>query len=467
MPLILGTNSIKDTGYNVANSCRFNDGSSDYLTHTQSAGNRKTWTWSAWIKMSNVSTTAQRVFLSHNNTHPSTQITIEQNKFTSYHYNGSSIDFILQTNRLLRDSSSWYHLLVSVDTTQGTASDRVKLYINGVQETSFGQSTYPSENFDTEVNDNGAIAQISGGGTPASPFGGYMAEVVLIDGQALDPTSFGEFDSDSPNIWKPKDVSGLTFGTNGFYLDFENASSLGADVSGNGNNFTVNNLTSVDQSTDTCTNNFCTLNPLIGSNHITLSEGNLYASTTTSSWASESSTFSLSQGKWYLEVYVVGYNHNALGVQFAENATGRASGYPFEIAGGFGFKFYNGSATSQGADSVSYGNAVSNGQTVGMALDLDNHKIYFSINGTFQNSGDPTSGSTGTGSAHNLTTGKDYVIVNALNHQSGNAISSFNFGSPPHSISSGNSDANGHGNFEYSVPSGYYSLNTKNLAEFG
>tara|TARA_B100000513_G_scaffold178181_1_gene95730 strand:- start:133 stop:1107 length:975 start_codon:yes stop_codon:yes gene_type:complete len=298
-------------------------------------------------------------------------------------------------------------------------------------------------------------------------FDGYMAEFVFIDGQQLDATSFGEFDSDSPTIWKPKDVSGLTFGTNGFHLDFENASSLGADVSGNGNNFTVNNLTSVDQSTDTCTNNFCTLNPLIGSNHITLSEGNLYASTTTSSWASESSTFSLSQGKWYLEVYVVGYNHNALGVQFAENATGRASGYPFEIAGGFGFKFYNGSATSQGADSVSYGNAVSNGQTVGMALDLDNHKIYFSINGTFQNSGDPTSGSTGTGSAHNLTTGKDYVIVNALNHQSGNAISSFNFGSPPHSISSGNSDANGHGNFEYSVPSGYFSLCTKNLAEFG
>ena len=128
------------------------------------------------------------------------------------------------------------------------------------RETSFQSDTQPSQDQVSHVNQDSKtnyVGTFDGSGTF---FNGYMAEVVLVDGQALDPTSFGEFDSDSPTIWKPKNVSGLTFGTNGFHLDFENSSSLGADVSGNSNNFTVNNLTSVDQSTDTCTNNFCTAN---------------------------------------------------------------------------------------------------------------------------------------------------------------------------------------------------------------
>ena len=473
MPLILGTNSIKDTGYNVANSLRFDDGSSDSLTKTASTPtNNKKQTSSVWVKRSALSGSSNFGIMGFVDTSsPSNSrhhLYFYNDQLAAFYKDPTITRLDLKTNRLFRDTSAWYHIVLAIDTTQGTASDRTKLYVNGVQETSFATSDYPVQ--DITFLDSGETLQVgrlTTSGGSQQYFDGYIAEAVFIDGQALDPTSFGEFDSDSPNIWKPIDVSGLTFGTNGFYLAFENASSLGADVSGNSNNFTVNNLTSVDQSTDTCTNNFCTLNPLIGSNNITLSEGNLYASTTSASWSTQSSTFSLSQGKWYLEVYVVGYNHNALGVQFAENASLRATAFPSELAGGFGFKFYDGSKTSLAADSASYGNAVSNGQTVGMALDLDNHKIYFSINGTFQNSGVPTSGSTGTGSAFDLTTGKDYVIYNALNHQPGNAISSFNFGSPPHSISSGNSDANGFGNFEYSVPSGYFSLCTKNLAEFG
>jgi len=469
MPLILGTNSIKDTGYNVANSCRFDDGSNNYLTRTQTAGNRRTWTWSAWVKFSNIATGEhdQKLFLAHSNTHPSTQIVTNSMRLGIYTYDGSSTNFIVTCNRFLRDPSAWYHLVIAVDTTQSTDSNRVKIYINGVQETSFFTASYPSQNFETEVNDNTEIAQVSGGGTPSNPFDGYMAEVVLIDGQQLDPTSFGEFDSDSPNIWKPKDVSGLTFGTNGFYLDFENASSLGADVSGNSNNFTVNNLTSVDQSTDTCTNNGNVHNALIKDTP-TLSEGNLNVTTSTTGWESATGTIGVNTGKWYCEYKVVNKGGAAMfGVismtEVNSIASGKHIGYSGINSLGYG---YNHNGNKYNNDNYSsYGDSYTTNDIIGIAMDLDNHKLYFSKNGTFQNSGDPTSGSTGTGSAYDLATGYYYTFGCSV-HSSSDQMSG-NFISPSFSISSGNSDANGHGNFEYAVPSGYYSLNTKNLAEFG
>ena len=469
MPLILGTNSIKDTGYNVANSCRFDDGSNNYLTRTQTAGNRRTWTWSAWVKFSNIATGEhdQKLFLAHSNTHPSTQIVTNSMRLGIYTYDGSSTNFIVTCNRFLRDPSAWYHLVIAVDTTQSTDSNRVKIYINGVQETSFFTASYPSQNFETEVNDNTEIAQVSGGGTPSNPFDGYMAEVVLIDGQQLDPTSFGEFDSDSPNIWKPKDVSGLTFGTNGFYLDFENASSLGADVSGNSNNFTVNNLTSVDQSTDTCTNNGNVHNALIKDTP-TLSEGNLNVTTSTTGWESATGTIGVNTGKWYCEYKVVNKGGAAMfGVismtEVNSIASGKHIGYSGINSLGYG---YNHNGNKYNNDNYSsYGDSYTTNDIIGIAMDLDNHKLYFSKNGTFQNSGDPTSGSTGTGSAYDLATGYYYTFGCSV-HSSSDQMSG-NFISPSYSISSGNADANGHGNFEYSVPSGYFSLCSKNLAEFG
>ena len=466
MPIIIPANSAVGGGFDVANSLRFNSGSSDYLNRTfGTPTSSQTWTLSFWIKRCKIGSATEFVFNTDGGNEEDRLQFSSSDTLTWFEQNsGGGTVAELTTSQKFRDVSAWYHIVVARDSTQGTSSNRIKLYVNGSQVTALGTATYPSQNDSSRWNT--AVAHEIGARNGGTFVNLYMSEVVFIDGQQLAPTSFGEFDEDS-GIWKPIDVSGLTFGNNGFYLDFENSGNLGADASGESHNWTANNFTAIDQSTDTCTNNFSTLNPLIGSNHITLSEGNLYASSGASSWASESSTFSLSQGKWYLEDYVVGYNHNALGVQYSENATNRVAAYPFEIAGGYGFKFYSGTKTSAGGDSVSYGNAVSNGQTVGMALDLDNHKIYWSINGTWQNSGNPESGATGTGSAFDLPTGKDYVIVNALNTQSGGAISSFNFGSPPHSISSGNADGNGYGNFEYAVPSGYYSLNTKNLAEYG
>jgi hypothetical protein len=383
-------------------------------------------------------------------------------KFESW--NGSGYDWKKETSMLFRDPSAWYHICIKIDTTNGTAANRIKLFVNGTYTTWGANDDTVAEDFAGKFFVDAAtnIASTDGG----TIYKGYLAEFVGIDGTAYDADSFGEFNSDSPTIWQPKDVSGLTFGTNGFYLDFEASDNLGNDANG-GTDWAETNLAATDQAQDSPTNNWCVLNNLLPANNITLSEGNVYAATTTNSWSSESSTFAFTAGKWYFEVKIIGYNHNAIGIQNADNASAKAGGYPFDTAGAYGFKCYDGSKTSVAADSESYGNAVSNDQIVGCAIDLDNHKIYWSIDNTWQNSGDPTSGSTGTGSAFDLTTGITYVVCNPLNHQSGNAISSFNFGCPSHSNSSDAADADGYGAFEYAPPSGYYALCTKNLGAYG
>ena len=475
MPLILGTNSIKDTGYDVANSCRFDDGSSDYLERTaSSAGNRRTLTISYWLKRSNITTSnSQGVLnagiLTDGNNHSFCGFQFNTDTAIIQTTTSNSNVMSLQTTALFRDVSAWYNFVWKVDTTQGTESNRVKLYVNGVEHSLTG--TFPSQNQDTWFNYNNKH-QV--GTRFANYLNGYLTEMILIDGQALDPTSFGEFDSDSPTIWKPIDVSGLTFGTNGFYLDFENASSLGADVSGNSNNFTVNNLTSVDQSIDSCTNNFSTINSLntFPSNPPTLSEGNLQCRTINADpgYFGGSGTIGVSTGKWYFEVkptvstsgipFLIGVSYDpAEAARQGTTASAQYSASEYVYYGHNGNKANSGSFTS-------YGNSYAVDDIIGVALDLDNHKIYFSKNGTFQNSGDPTTGSTGTGSAFDLTTGQTYFPFLS---DGGGSVCTYqcNFGSPPYAISSGNADANGFGNFEYAVPSGYFSLCSKNLAEFG
>ena len=451
MPLILGTNSIKDTGYNVDNSLRFNSGSTDSLSRTpSSASNRRTYTISMWFKRSSLTSDNGYSALFTASSGDSGIFLNNDGTLEWYEASGQ-----LDTSRVFRDVSAWYHVVVAFDTTQGTASNRVKLYINGVQETAFDTETYPNENAEGLINNTGKHAIGVRATSTNMAYGGYMAEVVLIDGTALDPTSFGEFDSDS-GIWKPKDVSGLTFGTNGFYLDFESSGSLGADVSGNGNNFTVNNLTAIDQSTDTCTNNFATLNPLTKSS-ATFSEGNLKQG---GAGASAVATFGVSSGKWYFEQKILGGNNEAhLGFAlenssiFKDNVTGstvRGSGYVSLYS--FDGKIYNeGSATS------SFGTFSAN-DIISFALDVDAGDIFLYQNGTLLNSGSAVvSGKTG----------KTWFPFG--NFDAGNVTGiEHNFGgTQTFTISSGNSDGNGYGNFEYSVPSGYYALNTKNLAEYG
>jgi len=299
-----------------------------------------------------------------------------------------------------------------------------------------------------------------------------MAELVCIDGDSLAPTSFGEFDEDSPTIWKPIDVSGLTFGTNGFYLDYESSGNLGNDANG-GTDFTEANLAATDQTTDTCTNNFCTINPL--DNQIassTFSEGNCKVVTSGSNDTYNTSTFWLSAGKWYWEIKVGTSSSNDL-IGIASSQTNSTSLHLGENTFGYGYRNggagdvrYNNSAVG-GWSGTDYGN----GDIIMVALDLTNSKLYFGVDGTWDNSGDPTTGSTGTGAVSIVAVGStpNGVYSPAVGewHNSNSFTYEANFGNPPYANSSDAADANGYGAFEYAPPSGYLALCSKNLGSDG
>ena len=440
-------------------SARFNDGSSDYLTRTpSSASNRKTWTWSGWIKLG-VLGTDRNLFGAYANANDNLKINIADTDTVSIRfYNGS--EFQLGLNRVFRDTSAWYHLVFAVDTTLTTAADRFKIYVNGVRETSFAADAQPTQDLQMTIN-NTTATQIGRFNTSAY-FDGYMAESILVDGQQLAPTSFGVANSDG--VWTPIIYTG-TFGTNGFNLQFEDAAALGTDSSPNGNTFTVNNLTSIDQSTDYPEVNFATLNPLarrFSSTPNTFSDGNLTSAfpAAGNSWNPVSATFGMTNGKWYWESKSISGASTYNGIMAQEPTTNTGDVWLGGIANQFGYSGGNGYvyvANSNQASLSSY----TNGDTVSVAYDADNNLIYFYKNGAIQNSGTglavPTPESTPLGAWFPAWSTWDTAAI----------VKSFNFGSPPYAISSGNADGNGYGNFEYAVPSGYYSLNTKNLAEFG
>jgi hypothetical protein len=471
-PLILGTNSIKSTGYDVANSLRFNSGSSDHLNRSTSSGNRLKWTWSAWVKKTK-NGADEDLFSGYHNSSNFTRIQIGDTGVINFiNKTSGSQNGKIETNRIFRDTSAWYHFVIVWDSGNATAANRMRVYVNGVEETSFQSDTQPSQDQVSHVNQDSKtnyVGTFDGSGTF---FNGYMAEVVLVDGQALDPTSFGEFDSDSPTIWKPKNVSGLTFGTNGFHLDFENSSSLGADVSGNSNNFTVNNLTSVDQSTDTCTNNFCTANFLDNFYaQSTFNNGLLQVISTTSNAAYNKGTFGVSKGKWYYEVKIVDSSSNGtIGVGWIASSPTSTTDQMKNKTNQSTYRD-NGTIFGNGSEIVT-GSSLANNDIVGVYFDADNNFVYYAKNGSFQNSGNPTSGASGTGGidpgAVATATPEGFYFPAFGDHSGGQNVGiEFNFGSPSYTISSGNSDADGHGNFEYSVPSGYFTLCSKNLAEYG
>ena len=466
MSLIIPANTLASGGYEVANSLRFNSGSSDYLTRTpSSASNRRTCTVSLWVKQSIL--TGNRVFFDQEvNGSNFIRFYLDSNNRLAFYIEDSSAggtQALLKPSALLRDVSAWYHFVIAVDVTQATESNRVKMYINGELQTSFNDSNYPSQNLDIEgLNTTNPVDIGRRTSNNDNLFNGYISEFCFIDGLALAADQFGEFDEDS-GIWKPIDVSGLTFGTNGFYLDFENSGALGADVSGNSNNFAVTNLTAVDQSTDTCTNNGNTFQPLdLQASTQTFAEGNLKVTTDSSGWDTIASTIGVTSGKWYFEAKLITLgNYAIIGVIDINDANlNTTSSYYIGASTPDNGYQNNGARPDTGAG---FGASYTNNDIIGVAIDMDNLKVYFSKNGTFQNSGDPTSGATGTG-AQDLTASTTYCFA-ISGH--GSTVWEANFGSPPYSISSGNTDGDGYGNMEFEIPSGYYVLNSKNLSEFG
>ena len=456
----------------LANACKFDAASSDSLTRTfGTPTNNKIWTYSFWMKhcdnsgvlLNTGADTSYMYFRGSSASPVPFGFSVEQ-------YVGS-FQYKLIPNEVFRDHSAWQHIVIAFDTTQSTASDRAKIYKNGSQITSFNTADYPSENLNTQV--NSAVAHKIGGFASSGFYDGYLTEVIFVDGQQLTPTSFGAFNTVS-NIWEPRPYAG-TYGNNGFKLNFTDSSNLGDDTSGNGNDFTVNNLTSVDQSTDTCSNNFATLNPLDKgyTGAITLSQGNLV--TESSSGAGDTglrSTIGVTTGKWYLEAKIASSNTIVIGDIDARLQSNMNDGSPADDF--YGIQRYSDTKTNLYNDGtfVSQNTAMWGGFTssdiISIALDLDNNKIFFAKNGSFKdssgNTGDPANGTNPTFTISDGT--KTYTFYTELRGNDADGLL-INFGNPPFTISSGNADANGFGNFEYAVPSGFLALCTKNLAENG
>jgi len=467
MATVLGANSVTG-GYEVENSLRFSRASSTGLQlDLGTPTNAKKYTISFWIKRE-VSGISGEIIAGGADASNETFIRMNGNglfQFKADH--GSATGWQTTPNALGRDPSAWYHYIAAVDTSQSTASNRVKIYLNGVLQ-SLGTANYPDQDDAVGFLNNDNVIHI---GTRNYDddifFDGYLCEFVFLDGQTLDPTSFGEFDSDS-GIWKPIKVSGLTFGDNGYYLEFkqagtsQNASGMGADTSGNTDHWAVASLTAVDQSTDTCTNNFATMNSLdnffSGS---AFTEGNCKIVTTNGNITYNTSTIGFSSGKWYMETKLAGSAGFTVGVVRGvatandnDNKLGnRADGFSYDDGGaveGNGGDL-GGSFATYEADDI-----------IGVYADLDNNELYFSKNGALQNSG--------TGLA--LTAGTYFFAVGD-NNSSNSSTYEVNFGNPVSALSSAVSDGE-YGAFEYSttitgdsVSKTFKALNTKNLAEFG
>ena len=284
------------TGYEIEQSCRFAVEDDPTLTRTfATPTNRRIYTLSAWVKTCDQNGGS---ILEHNTTGGVTwaNITIG-NRVDFFDYSGGSARIDLRTNALFHDHSAWYHLVVGVDTTQSTDTNRVKIYVNGVQQTSFGTATYPSQNFDGHL--NSAVAHLIGDGTNGK-LNGYLAENHFIDGQQLTPASFGE--TNSQGVWVPIKYTGGSYGNNGYYLAFQDSSSLGDDTSGEGHDWTVTNLAAADQVTDSPTNNMPVLNPLSKGTG-TLSDGNLEYTGVSGNWSNARVNLLVPDtGKWALRM---------------------------------------------------------------------------------------------------------------------------------------------------------------------
>ena len=470
----------KPPGYDIDNSLRFNTADDAFMQRTFTAGTRTKFTISCWVKRGNLSgkpnNDPHRIIDAFKDANNVSNFFFETDDTLRFFHKSAGTTYAnVVTNRLFRDPSAWYHLVCAVDTTQSTESNRIKFYVNGVQETSF--STYSVlENLATFFNDNTRICTVGAKDSSSGEkdhFDGYMADFYYVDNQQYDQTYFGE--TNDNGVWIPvekgKGAGGnLTFGTNGFFLEFQqtgtsaNSSGIGADTSGNDLHLTPNNLAATDVTTDTPTNNFCTLNPLYKQGSPTFSEGNCKVVLPAGDGSQGvAGNIAPANGKWYWEVKQGSATNSSILVREASDKEDDLSYYQGNFAG---YVFNNGNQNITGNTNSTYGASYSSGDIIMVAMDMDNDKVYFGKNGSWND---------GSGNADESSI-NDFVPLNGIDNGLGafanangsaTATAEFNWGNPSFSISSGNADANGYGNFEYAVPSGFYALCTKNLAEYG
>jgi len=448
---------------------------STYATYTPASGsNRTKWTFSAWVKLSSTSGsstlfgsfTANYAFIGFRGG----TLTFQET------YNGSET-IKYRTTRILRDTNAWYHVVVSYNTTSGVSqSDKIKMYVNGVRETSFNFTTMPSTtDYTSYILNTSTHALGANSHGNSNHFDGLMSHVHLCDNYEYSASDFGETDS-TTGEWKIKTSPNVQYGTNGFFV-LKDGNSL-TDQSGNGKNLSVAGGT-LTKTEDNPSNVFATLNPLgyAASANYTLANGNTAKTTTgtTNAWRTAYGTMGASSGKYYWEIKITGSESSDLGnfmlgiVSTEQVVNTSSNSYFTQYSHGYGYHAKTGNAMNNTTSSgSSYGASITTNNILGVAMDLDNNKLYFSKDGVFQNSGVPTSGSTGTGAAFTLAS--DITYLPAFAQYYGAERYAVNFGNGffetteiTTNTGTGYQDEDNNGRFYYDPPTNYRCLSTKGL----
>jgi hypothetical protein len=450
-------------GYSIDNSCRFNDDDSAYLSRTpSSAGNRKTWTWSGWVKRGNLTGVNQNIFGCGliSGTYHYQRLYFADDDSLRYFYYPDTATCVMYSSQVFRDVSAWYHICFVWDTTQATEADRVKIYINGEQMISFasnpwGATRYPSQNTDGHINNTTYEHRVGRfvSGSSNDSLDGYLAEVNFVDGQALTPSDFGE--TGDYGEWKPTKYSG-SYGTNGFYLDFKNSGSLGNDANGS-NNWTTNNLSATDQMLDSPTNNFCTINSVYPASFWTettgtISEGNTKFYSGDYYGGVQACTFGFETGKWYWEIYLNSKSNGVHGIVSSKviHSAPEVTYWIYDATGNVTYTPYNsasGSTLSSGAYSAS------TGDILGFAVDMDNNTLKFYLNNTLFYTATSVVQDT-----YLPATGTAYLANHTVNFGQDSSFAG-------NKTAQGNTDSNSIGDFFYTPPTGFLALCTSNLPD--
>jgi len=447
---------------------------STYLSRTvSSASNRRTWTLSAWIKRSSAEGN-QSILTSRTDGSNYATIRLEGGKLHIFDLVSSSFNYQIKTNRQLRDFNAYYHIVVAFDTTQSTASNRVKFYINGEQETSLAESSYPAQNYEGFINRN-RDHYIGQGGNLGDKFEGSMSHIHFIDGTAYTPSSFGSTDS-TTGEWKINTSPSVTYGTEGFFI-LKDGNSV-TDQSGNSNNFTVGGGT-LTKTEDCPSNVFCTWNPLdnfyqestfaYGNTQVRgKSPGVIYGYETFNT-----GTLGMTSGKYYWEIKFSANDSGSTDIGIVDGVTTSSAQQLQQRT--YGWTYGKDGAVKNNSSSVGgTWSSYTTGDIIGVALNLDDeqgglNKLYFSKNGVWQNGSDPSNASSVTGvvgvtKPENNSSGFYFPAVGDEN--AGNSTLQANFGNGyfgTTAVASAGTNASGNGIFEYDVPTGYTALSTKGL----
>lgn len=451
----------------INQSLRFNQPDSSYLWKAVNAGTRNKSTFAWWMKRGK-ETIGQynigEIFCfggsGGGGTQSAGRIILESNKLHVSQEDNNSVTWDVVTTQVFRDFSNWYHCVVVIDTTQSTAADRVKVYVNGNKITSFSTSTYPSQSSNTRFGLNGTnrvgVSEASGNPWSATYFDGYFADMYYLDGVAVSDSNsvISEFGEYKNGVWIPKEYTG-SFGTNGFRLQFQNSSALGDDTSGNNNDFTVVGLTASDVVLDSPTNNFAVLNPLVVSNNTndnTFAEGNLEGTTGNNAGGNITGSIPIpASGKWYWEIRPMAVGNGVFVGLWDPDPTQQ---FAFNVTPVILYQSYSGGMRLNGT-SPSYGASFGTSDTVGIAVDVDGGTVTFYKNNSSQG-------------ATNFNGAGLFPVINDW-YTSTNIRVRVNFGQDSTfagTISAGNNaDANGRGNFVYAPPADHLALCSENLPE--